>query len=130
MLMTFALGIAAFAISAARSITSLLETAPDRITGSSVTPTFRFSPGKSACRFCCKRRDAAIDDDVVMPAFGGAPHDEADGAGALAIDQDFARAHDHGVRNLRVGDAMRVMSNSVLSTSERPAVSNTRSGIS
>ena len=51
-----------------------------------------------------QRGDAAIDDDVVVPPLGGAPDDQADRAGALAVDQHFARPDDDGVGDLRVGD--------------------------
>ena len=46
-----------------------------------------------------ERRDRLLDDDVVLHAGVGAPHDQADGAGGLAVDQNLARPDDD-----RIGD--------------------------
>ncbi len=54
MLMTWCFGIAARASSAERSMTSLFDTAPERITASSVTETLMSSVGKSCMKFCCR----------------------------------------------------------------------------
>ena len=54
-----------------------------RMTASSLTATRMSSPGKSCWSCLLQRRDAGIDDDVVLLAPAGAPDDQADGAGAL-----------------------------------------------
>ena len=53
MLITERLVPAALAISAARSITLVLETCPDRTVASSLVLTSMRSPGNSACSCCC-----------------------------------------------------------------------------
>ena len=121
---------AAFASSPARSITSLLDTAPERMTASSVTDTLMSSPGNSCWKFCCSVGDARIDDHVVVLSLGGAPHDQADGAGALAVDQDLARLDHHGVGHRRIGHGNAGDVEFGDSTVDRPAVSSTRSATS
>ena len=49
-----------------------------------------------------KRRHAGIDHDVVLAALVCAPHDQADRAGALAVDQHLARLDDHRIGDRRV----------------------------
>ena len=50
-----------------------------------------------------ERRDRLLDDDVVLAALSRAPDDQADRAGRLAVDQDLARLHHHGVSHGRIG---------------------------
>ena len=54
-----------------------------------------------------ERRDRRLDDEVVVLALGGAPDDQADRAGRLAVDQNLARLDDDGVgdRGIRDRDA-------------------------
>ena len=54
-----------------------------------------------------ERRHAGIDHDVVLTPLVSAPHDQADRAGALAVDQHLARLDDDriGDRRIRHGDA-------------------------
>ena len=64
-----------------------------------------------------------------MPAVSGAPDDQADGSGALAVDQHLARPDDDRVGNLRIGDRDARDVEFGVRTVERPAVSSTRSGM-
>ena len=91
----------------ARSMTALLETLPVRMMLSSFIATRMSSPGKSCLKRLLERRHAGIDHDVVLAAVVSAPHDQADRARALAVDQDLARLDDDGVgdRRVRDGDA-------------------------
>ena len=104
MLMTLTFAELACAISAARSETLLVDTAPERMIASSVALTPMSSPGKSARSCCCKRRDRRLDDEVVVLAIGVAPDDQADRAGRLAVDQDLAVLDDDGVGDGGIGD--------------------------
>ena len=47
-------------------------------------------------------RDAGIDDDVVLPAIGGAPDDETHRAWSFAVDQHFSRLNNDRVSNGRI----------------------------
>ena len=86
------------------SITALVDTCPARMIASSLTATRMSSPGKQLLQRLLQRRDAGIDDDVVLLAPAGAPDDQADGAGAPAVDQHLARLHHDGVGDRRIGD--------------------------
>ena len=99
--MTFSLPELAVAISAARSMIWLLDTAPFRINASSLTVTRMSSPGNSDLSCCSRTSDAGVDDDVVLLPLSAAPDDQADGAWRLAVDEDLARLDDDGVGNLR-----------------------------
>ena len=55
--------------------------------------------GKQLIERLLQRGHAGIDDDVVLRALRAAPDDQADGAGALAVDQHLPRLHDDRVGN-------------------------------
>ena len=95
------------AISPAFSITALLETRPESVVASSLTVTEMSSPGNRPRSCCWSGADAGIDHQIVLNPLAGAPHDQADRAGRLAIDEDFARRDHGGVgdRRIRDGDA-------------------------
>ena len=103
--MTFTFVELAWAISAARSDTLLLDTAPDRMIASSVALTWMSSPGKSSPQLLLEHRDGGLDDQVVVLSLGAAPHNQADRARCLAINEDFARLDDHRVRYSGVRDS-------------------------
>ena len=85
-------GNAARAISAARSITSLLETAAGQNHGILGDRHVDVFAREQLLKILLQQADAGVDDHVVVLAGVAAPDDQADGAGALAVDQDLARS--------------------------------------
>ena len=126
MLITERLVPAALAISAARSITLVLETFPDRTVASSLVLTSMRSPGNSACSCCCSaatgcsttrlywvRREAPHTIRLIVPA-------------ALPSIRISRGATTVASATAGLVKAIRVTSKSVVSTVERPAVTMIR----
>ena len=86
------------------SMTAVLDTWPDRISASSLSVAVMSSPGKSACSCCCSVLTPGSTTTSYCAASAGAPDDQADRAGALAVDQHLARLHDDRVGDRRVRD--------------------------
>ena len=103
MLMTFALEALASAISPARSTTRIARDLPrqnDRVVARAHVDVFA---GEQRVQLPLQPSDALIDDQVVPLALRGAPDDQAHRAGALAVDQNLAGLHDHGVGDRGIG---------------------------
>ena len=83
---------------------ALLDTLPDRISASSLTMTRMSSPGNSVFSCCSRPSTPASTTTSYWMRCAGAPDDQADGAGALAVDQNLARLDDDGIGDRRVRD--------------------------
>ena len=59
--------------------------------------------GEQQMELLLQRRNRLLDDDVVLLAAIGAPHDQADGSRCLAVDQDLALRDDRGIGDGRIG---------------------------
>ena len=126
MLMTFAFGAAARATSAARSITSVLDTRPDRTTASALTATSISSPGNSCCS-CCSSAVIGCSTTRSYCTRWSPPHTiRLIVPGALPSMRISRGCTTTASATAGLVTAMRVTSKSVVRTVERPAVSDTR----